>query len=123
MIDINLEITGSNKSDINQNFDKIIEIIENSRKDAFKSVNRELINMYWEIGKYVSGKVSKNEWGKSVVKELSDFIQRKNEGIKGFSSVLPEFACSFRQRLFLQTHLQTRLQALQYSQLRFLLSS
>ncbi len=86
MIDINLEITGSNKSDINQNFDKIIEIIENSRKDAFKAVNRELINMYWEIGKYVSGKVSKNEWGKSVVKELSDFIQRKNEGIKGFSS-------------------------------------
>ncbi len=60
MIDINLEITGSNKSDINQNFDKIIEIIENSRKDAFKAVNRELINMYWEIGKYVSGKVSIN---------------------------------------------------------------
>ena len=41
--------------------------------------------MYWEIGKFVSEKVSKNEWGKSVVKELSDFIQHKNEGIKGFS--------------------------------------
>lgn len=39
----------------------------------------------WEIGKFVSEKVSKNDWGKSVVKELSDFIQRKNEGIKGFS--------------------------------------
>ena len=38
MIDINLEITDSNKSDINQNFDKIIEIIENSRRDAFKAV-------------------------------------------------------------------------------------
>ena len=43
------------------------------------------MNMYWEIGKYVSEKVSKNERGKSVVKELSDFIQHKNEGIKGFS--------------------------------------
>ena len=41
--------------------------------------------MYWEIGKFVSEKVSKNEWGKSVVKELSEFIQHKNEGIKGFS--------------------------------------
>ena len=51
----------------------------------FKAVNRELINMYWGIGKFVSEKVSKNEWGKSVVKELSDFIQHKNEGIKGFS--------------------------------------
>lgn len=41
--------------------------------------------MYWGIGKFVSEKISKNEWGKSVVKELSDFIQHKNEGIKGFS--------------------------------------
>lgn len=85
MINIKLEVTNSNENKPNQHFDKIIEIIENSRRDAFKAVNRELINMYWEIGKFVSEKVSKNEWGKSVVKELSDFIQHKNEGIKGFS--------------------------------------
>lgn len=80
-----MELANSNKDELNQNFDRIIEIIENSRRDAFKAVNRELINMYWEIGKFVSEKVSKNEWGKSVVKELSEFIQHKNEGIKGFS--------------------------------------
>ena len=85
MINIKLKVTNSNGNKPNQNFDRIIEIIENSRRDAFKAVNRELINMYWEIGKFVSEKVSKNEWGKSVVKELSDFIQHKNEGIKGFS--------------------------------------
>lgn len=85
MINIKLKVTNSNENKPNQNFDRIIEIIENSRRDAFKAVNRELINMYWEIGKFVSEKVSKNEWGKSVVKELSDFIQHKNEGIKGFS--------------------------------------
>lgn len=71
---------------LNQNCKKVIEIIENSRRNAFTAVNRELINMYWEIGKFVSEKVNKNEWGKSVVEELSDFIQRKNEGIKGFSA-------------------------------------
>ena len=85
MINIKLKVTNSNGNKPNQNFDRIIEIIGNSRRDAFKAVNRELINMYWEIGKFVSEKVSKNEWGKSVVKELSDFIQHKNEGIKGFS--------------------------------------
>ncbi len=85
MINIKLKVTNSNGNKPNQNFDRIIEIIENSRRDAFKAVNRELINMYWEIGKFVSEKVSKNEWGKSIVKELSDFIQHKNEGIKGFS--------------------------------------
>ena len=85
MINIKLKVTNSNGNKPNQNFDRIIEIIENSRRDAFKAVNRELINMYWEIGKFVSEKVGKNKWGKSVVKELSDFIQHKNEGIKGFS--------------------------------------
>ncbi|MDO4477040.1 MAG: DUF1016 N-terminal domain-containing protein [Clostridia bacterium] len=85
MINIKLKDTNLNENKPNQNFDRIIEIIENSRRDAFKAVNRELINMYWEIGKSVSEKVSKNEWGKSVVKELSDFIQHKNKGIKGFS--------------------------------------
>lgn len=85
MINIKPEITNSNEDKPNQNFDRIIEIIENSRRDTFKAVNRELINMYWEIGKFVSEKVSQNEWGKSVVKELSSFIQSKNEGIKGFS--------------------------------------
>ena len=85
MINIKLKVTNSNENKPNQNFDRIIEIIENSRRDAFKAVNRELINMYWEIGKFVSEKVGKNKWGKSVVKELSDFIQHKNEGIKGFS--------------------------------------
>lgn len=85
MINIKLKDTNLNENKPNQNFDKIIEIIENSRRDAFKAVNRELINMYWEIGKFVSDKVSKNEWGKSVVKELFDFIQHKNKGIKGFS--------------------------------------
>lgn len=85
MINIKLKDTNLNESKPNQNFNRIIEIIENSCRDAFKAVNRELINMYWEIGKFVSEKVSKNEWGKSIVKELSDFIQHKNEGIKGFS--------------------------------------
>ena len=85
MINIKLKVTNSNGNKPNQNFDRIIEIIGNSRRDAFKAVNRELINMYWEIGKFVSEKVGKNKWGKSVVKELSDFIQHKNEGIKGFS--------------------------------------
>ena len=50
-----------------------------------KTTNSKAYKYVWEIGKYVNEKVSKNEWGKSVVNELSDFIQRKNYGINGFS--------------------------------------
>lgn len=41
--------------------------------------------MYWDIGEYVSQRVSRGGWGKSVVKEFSDFIQSRYAGIKGFS--------------------------------------
>lgn len=67
------------------NFDEVITIIETARENAFRAVNRELINMYWEIGAYVSRRVSESGWGKSIVKEFSDFIQSHYIGIKGFS--------------------------------------
>jgi predicted nuclease of restriction endonuclease-like (RecB) superfamily len=66
-------------------FDGVIAIIENARENAFRAVNRELINMYWNIGEYVSRRVSESGWGKSVVKDFSDFIQSRYAGIKGFS--------------------------------------
>ena len=34
-----MELVNSNKEELNQNFDRIIEIIENSLRDAFKAVN------------------------------------------------------------------------------------
>lgn len=75
------EIIPSNE----ESFREIISIIENARESAYRSVNRELINMYWNIGKYVSNCISESGWGKSVVKEFSDYIQNHFTGIKGFS--------------------------------------
>ncbi len=67
-------------------FDGVIAIIDRARENAFRAVNYELINMYWDIGEYVSLRVANAGWGKSVVKEFSDFIQSRYVGIKGFSS-------------------------------------
>ena len=66
-------------------FDDVVAIIESARESAFIAVNRELINMYWDIGEYVSRRVADGGWGKSVVKDFSDFIQSRYVGIKGFS--------------------------------------
>ena len=38
--------------------------------DALKAVNRELIALYWEIGKSIVSKQEVFGWGKSVVKSL-----------------------------------------------------
>jgi predicted nuclease of restriction endonuclease-like (RecB) superfamily len=66
-------------------FKEVVSIIERARLKAFRSVNRELISMYWEIGHYISQKVAADNWGKSVVREFSHYIQSHFAGIKGFS--------------------------------------
>ncbi|MCL2135436.1 MAG: PDDEXK nuclease domain-containing protein [Candidatus Bathyarchaeota archaeon] len=66
-------------------FEEIISIIEQARENAFRAVNHELISMYWEIGHYISKKVTLDNWGKSTVQEFSRFIQSYFVGIKGFS--------------------------------------
>lgn len=67
-------------------FDEIVAIIEQARQRAFRAVNRELIEMYWQIGQYISEKVKSNAWGKSIVQEFANYVQSKYVGIKGFSA-------------------------------------
>ena len=53
--------------------------------EALKSVNKELIGLYWDIGKDIVKKQEEYGWGKSVVKNLSDELQKEFIGMKGFS--------------------------------------
>ena len=61
-------------------FDEVIHIIDNARSRAMKAVNAELIQMYWEIGSYVSGRVKDGGWGKSVV---ADFFRISASALSG----------------------------------------
>ncbi len=71
--------------DYENDFNTIISIIENAKLRAMKAVNTEMIEMYWQIGKYISEKVEKDGWGKGVVKEFSDFLQKTYPSAGGFS--------------------------------------
>lgn len=66
-------------------FNDIIHLIQKSRINAIKAVNKELINLYWNIGEYISIKIEQSEWGQGVVSELSNFIQNNHPELKGFS--------------------------------------
>ena len=44
----------------NGSFEDIIAIIEQSKARAIRAVNAEMIEMYWQIGKYISEKVDDN---------------------------------------------------------------
>ena len=67
-------------------FEDILSIIERARENAFRAVNRELISMYWEIGRHISEKVKTDKWGKSVVADFAARIQSHFVGIQGFSA-------------------------------------
>ena len=68
----------------NRFFD-IIQLIKQSRTIALKSVNAELINLYWNTEEFISKKLELAEWGGSVVTELAKYIQQNEPVIKGFS--------------------------------------
>lgn len=56
-----------------------------SQYEALKSVNKELIGLYWDIGKGIIEKQDEFGWGKAIVKNLSDELQNEFVGMKGFS--------------------------------------
>jgi hypothetical protein len=70
-----------------QNFvEEIKERIYESQYRALKSVNTELISLYWGIGESIIEKQEQHGWGKSVVENLSDDLQKEFPGVKGFST-------------------------------------
>ena len=66
-------------------FSDIILLIKQSRANAIRAVNAELINLYWNIGEYISNKIAQAEWGDAVVTELAKYIQQTQPEMKGFS--------------------------------------
>ncbi|MBQ3182231.1 MAG: DUF1016 family protein [Clostridia bacterium] len=67
-------------------FESIIEIIERSKMRAIRAVNAEMIEMYWQIGKYISEKAYKDGWGKGVVQSFADFLKQEYPSANGFSA-------------------------------------
>ncbi|TRX37312.1 DUF1016 domain-containing protein [Flavobacterium sp. ZT3R18] len=71
--------------ELQEQFSHITTLISKAKENAFHAVNKELVTLYWHVGEYVSQQVEKKTWGKSVVNDLSLFIQRSEPNIVGFS--------------------------------------
>lgn len=69
----------------NYDFGTVISIIENAKSRALKAVNAELIQMYWEVGKYLSDICNKSSFGDKVIDEVSSYISDVAPEIKGFN--------------------------------------
>lgn len=63
---------------------EITSRIRSAQYEALKAVNKEMIALYWEIGRRITEQQAALGWGKSVVENLSRDIQKEFPGIKGF---------------------------------------
>jgi predicted nuclease of restriction endonuclease-like (RecB) superfamily len=81
--------------------------ILSSQYEALKKVNKELIELYWNIGQDILKKQKEFGWGKSVVEQLSAELQKEFVGIKGFSVQnlwnMRQFYLEYHQNEKLQT--------------------
>jgi len=61
--------------------------IRQAQTRAVLSANRELIALYWDIGRRIVERQEREGWGKSVVDRLAADLQKAFPGMGGFSAV------------------------------------
>lgn len=70
----------------NPDFSEITRLIDSARQRAYQAVNTALIELYWQVGAYLSGKINAAEWGQGVVEQLAQHIATTQPGQRGFSA-------------------------------------
>jgi predicted nuclease of restriction endonuclease-like (RecB) superfamily len=73
--------------------------IRSAQYEALKAVNKELINLYWNIGELIVEKQRGETWGQSVVRKLAADVATEFPGIQGFSP-----ANMWRMKLFYEAY-------------------
>ena len=80
-------------------FAEVAGLIAAARQRAFQAVNTSLIDLYWQVGQYISHKIEATEWGDGVVPQLAAYIARTQPGMRGFTT-----SNLFRMKKFYETY-------------------
>jgi len=67
-------------------FAEVVGLIAAAQQRAFQAVNTTLIDLYWQVGEYISRKIESAEWGDGVVPQLAQYIARTQPGQRGFTT-------------------------------------
>jgi predicted nuclease of restriction endonuclease-like (RecB) superfamily len=65
---------------------EIKQRVYKAQYEALKVVNKELIALYWDIGRSIVERQEKYGWGKSIVENLAKDLQAEFPGISGYSA-------------------------------------
>jgi predicted nuclease of restriction endonuclease-like (RecB) superfamily len=90
---------GDSASPSRAEFDEVLVLIEAARTRAVAAANTTLIDLYWQLGEYISQKITAEGWGQGTVGALADHIQLRHPGRSGFSA-----SNLWRMRQFFETY-------------------
>ncbi len=80
-------------------FDEVLALINTARQQAVQAVNTKLMELYWQVGAYISTKIEQAEWGDAVVQQLADHLAKTQPSLRGFTR-----RNLFRMRQFYETY-------------------
>lgn len=80
-------------------FHEVLTLIQSARHKAAQAVNTQLIELYWQVGAYISRKLEQAEWGDAVVSQLADYLKQTQPGLRGFTR-----SNLFRMRQFYEAY-------------------
>jgi DUF1016 N-terminal domain len=80
-------------------FDDVLRLIDAARGRAVAAVNKELIELYWNIGEHISRKIAAGSWGDGTVEALAAYIRQRQPTARGFSA-----RNLWRMMQFFETH-------------------
>jgi predicted nuclease of restriction endonuclease-like (RecB) superfamily len=69
-----------------QSFAEVVTMITAAKQSALQVVNSTLIDLYWDIGKYLNSKIESAEWGEAVIEKLAEHLAVTHPGLRGFTS-------------------------------------
>ena len=73
---------------INTQYNKAVKLIKSAilqkQLEAAKAVNRQMLALYYGVGKYVSDNTRKGVWGTGAIETISEQLRRELPGLRGF---------------------------------------
>ncbi|MFA1026898.1 hypothetical protein ALP10_01770 [Pseudomonas syringae pv. helianthi] len=70
---------------VTDRFDEVLAMIKGARQQAAQAVNTQLIELYWQVGAYISRKIENAEWGDAVVNQLAEHLATTQPGLRGLT--------------------------------------
>lgn len=82
-------------------------MILTAQYQALRAVNRELIELYWDIGRMIVERQKGRTWGRAIVAMLAGDLQKEFPGVRGYSAqnlwYMRQFYLEYKGRSKLQS--------------------